>query len=123
MSGMTLATGYLSERPQRPIPHYQRQLLREEFAKELFPLRVETGFKTRHELARAAKVSLTTIAALEEGRWTEKHVTVLALHKIAAALSRAIVMSVDGREKYFDVDTPLEEVHALGAKISFALDG
>lgn len=107
----------------QPIPHYQRRYLREALAKELFALREEMGFSNIHRLARAAKVSIATISALEHGRYTEDYVNLLSLNKIAAALSRTVIVTLDGAEKFFSMTTPVEDLHAVGAAINFSSEG
>ncbi len=108
---------------KQPIPHSQRQYLRDELAKEIFVLRKERGFATTHVLARTAEISVATIDALEQGRRTEEHITVLTLHKIATALSRTLVVKVNGEEKYFSAATSVEEIHQAEARIVFSREG
>ena len=122
MSEIALVS-FFPEETVRPVPNYQRRNLRDELAKELFLLRNEAGFSTMHTLARKAKVSISTMSALEHGRRTERHVTVLTLHKIAGALSRTLIINVNGAEKCFSTETSVEELHAAGARIIFSCEG
>jgi len=114
---------FFSEGTVRPIPEYKRWRLREELAKELSAARQEAGLATLHALARAARVSINTIGALESVRRTKDYVTVLSLHRIAAALSRSLDIKVEGVEKYFPPDTSVETLFEVGANISFTREG
>ncbi len=118
-----IAEEYNLEKPQHHVPHRQQQRLRDELAHKLFLLRVEAGFQTTRDFARAAKVSINAIGTLEQGQWTEKNITVLTLHKIAIALSMALVIKINDEERYLTVTMPLEEIHAMGASITFSREG
>ena len=106
------------------IPGNQRWILRHALGDELFLLRiVEAGGESKFSLSMEIKVGILTIATLESGRPTEKEVTIGTLYRFARRFSRDISIRIDGEEIYVNPTTPLEELIAVGAHITFVREG
>jgi transcriptional regulator with XRE-family HTH domain len=104
----------------KPIPTYQRWILRRALGDEILALRMEKGYKRRHWLARKIKASIPTIAALEKGRPTDKkRVTLGTLERLAEVFFSTLYIEINGRQTSISTTIPLEELITVGAQIAF----
>jgi hypothetical protein len=117
------------DRTRGLIPHYQRQILRAEFAADLCAFRIRKGYEGREGLrrfARVAKVSMNTMHDLEAGRRTLEYVTLLTIHKLAhrhgadVDYDDAHTMLAAKTEPQYGATTTLEEFWGMGICLKFS---
>jgi transcriptional regulator with XRE-family HTH domain len=106
----------------RPVPREYRDFLRHELGIHLYGLRLATAYSKCHEVTKKTKISIPTLRRLESGLSVD-NITVATLCRLGTAYSRELLITIGGEEAFCDPSTLLEDLIAVGAIITYVLEG